>query len=146
MYSAWIICFLIMEPIYFRRLLPLGFFYGKAFIIPLPSTVQNCIEQWNCLACGYVYTSQTHSGLVYTAGYGATQRYHISAEIAYGFLLQNEHSLDHILEELKYPPYRKTLGCQNCWDVKTHSCVLKRSSTVWSIPRHVDHFSAAGLL
>ena len=46
---------------------------------------------------------------------------------------------------------RKSLGCQKCcsplaWKVKLHSCVLKRSSTVWSIPSHVYHFSAAGLL
>lgn len=78
---------------YFRHPLPLGCFYEKAFIVQFPGTVEICIEQWNCLACGYVYTAQTHSGLVYTEGCGVMQRYHISAEVAHGFLERCGHSL-----------------------------------------------------
>lgn len=59
----------------------------------------------------------------------------------------------HILEAGEYPPrtMQEVPRCQKCcsplaWKVKPHSCVLKRSSTVWSIPSHVYHFSAAGLL
>lgn len=59
----------------------------------------------------------------------------------------------HILGEHKHQP--KTMqedpGVSElllplAWEVKTHSRVLKRSSTVWSIPCHFYHFSAAGLL
>lgn len=78
---------------YFRHPLPLGCFYEKAFIIQFPSTVEISIEQWDCLACGYVYTAQTHSGLVYTVGWGVMQRYHISAEVAPGFIVWCGHNL-----------------------------------------------------
>jgi len=92
--------------------------------------VEICIEQWNSLACGLVYTVQTHSGLVYAAGCGVTQRYHISAEVADGSLAPCGHSLGPRSESRWVPTENnagspwgaRSAGSPRAWKVKPHSC------------------------